>query len=167
MFRRISDFVKSYDSLTAGTKKLFGAITDASLGQAVSEGHRTIGDIAWHIVATVPEMMNRTGLGLSTVDEHAMPPATAQEIRDGYASATRELIEAVRAQWTDESLEATDDMYGEQWPRGVSLAALMFHEAHHRGQLTVLLRQAGAEVPGLYGPSKDEWARFGMEAPAY
>jgi uncharacterized damage-inducible protein DinB len=30
------------------------------------------------------------------------------------------------------------------------------HNVHHRGQLTVYLRLAGASVPALYGPSADE-----------
>lgn len=31
--------------------------------------------------------------------------------------------------------------------------------------MTVLMRQAGLVVPGIYGPSKEEWANFGMESP--
>ncbi len=31
--------------------------------------------------------------------------------------------------------------------------------------MTVLMRQAGLTVPGIYGPSKEEWANLGMEAP--
>ena len=30
------------------------------------------------------------------------------------------------------------------------------HLAHHRGQLTVYLRLAGAKVPSIYGPSADD-----------
>jgi hypothetical protein len=30
----------------------------------------------------------------------------------------------------------------------------------------VLMRQAGLEIPGLYGPSRQEWAAFGMKPPA-
>ncbi len=58
-------------------------------------------------------------------------------------------------------------MYGESWPRGVTLMILIAHETHHLGQITVLLRQAGRSVPGIMGPSKEEWARFGMDAPPY
>ena len=31
--------------------------------------------------------------------------------------------------------------------------------------MTVLMRQAGLTVPGVYGPAKEEWAVAGMEAP--
>ncbi len=53
-------------------------------------------------------------------------------------------------------------MYGEQWPRGLALAMLISHETHHRGQMTVLMRQAGVPVPGVSGPSREEWEAMGM-----
>ena len=28
--------------------------------------------------------------------------------------------------------------------------------------MTVLMRQAGVPVPGMYGPSKEEWAAMGL-----
>ena len=36
------------------------------------------------------------------------------------------------------------------------LTFVLNHNVHHRGQLTVYLRLAGASVPALYGPSADE-----------
>ncbi|MBI2416475.1 MAG: hypothetical protein HYV28_00920 [Ignavibacteriales bacterium] len=30
--------------------------------------------------------------------------------------------------------------------------------------MTVLMRQAGLKVPGAYGPSREEWAAYGMPA---
>lgn len=42
---------------------------------------------------------------------------------------------------------------------------LIQHQNHHRGQMTVLMRQAGLPVPGIYGPAKEEWTTFGLEAP--
>jgi len=42
------------------------------------------------------------------------------------------------------------------------LVSLITHQAHHRGQMTVLMRQAGLKVPGVYGPAREEWAAMGM-----
>jgi uncharacterized damage-inducible protein DinB len=33
---------------------------------------------------------------------------------------------------------------------------VMNHLIHHRGQLSVYLRQTGSKVPSIYGPSADE-----------
>jgi len=42
-------------------------------------------------------------------------------------------------------------------PRHVMIQDSVFnHLSHHRGQLTVYLRLAGASVPAIYGPSADE-----------
>ncbi|MNF01709.1 DinB family protein [compost metagenome] len=56
-------------------------------------------------------------------------------------------------------------MYGELWEKGKILRVLISHQSHHRGQMTVIMRILGLPVPGLYGPSKEEWAEFGMIAP--
>lgn len=167
MYRTIADFLRAYEYLTDATARVFEQLSDDNLDQAVAPGYRTLGDLAWHIVTTIPEMTNRTGLGLSAVDDTALPPESAREIRAGYAAASTELADAVKSQWTDEDLTETDEMYGEEWPRGLTLSAVILHEVHHRGQMTVLLRQAGASVPGVYGPSKEEWAKMGEEPPAY
>ena len=42
-------------------------------------------------------------------------------------------------------------------PRSVFLRSVLFnHWYHHRGQLTVYLRETGASVPAIYGASADE-----------
>ena len=160
MFRRIEDFLAGYRQLSESTAKMMTALTDENRNQPVAEGHRTLGDVAWHIVATVPEMMNRVGLGIEGLDYKAPPPATVAEIRGAYTRVSAELLEKDRAGWTDE-------MYGETWPRGLTLSILMSHQVHHLGQISVLLRQAGTAVPGIFGPSKEEWSQYGMEAPPY
>ena len=56
-------------------------------------------------------------------------------------------------------------MYGEIWKRGHSLQVLLVHQTHHRGQMTVLMRQAGLPVPSIYGPVKEGWSAYGVEPP--
>jgi uncharacterized damage-inducible protein DinB len=167
MFRQVQDFLNAYDQGVTRTQKVLAALDDATLHKPVAPGYRTLGQLAWHIVTTVPEMMGRTGLGLSGVDPHSVPPATAAAVQEGYRKVSSELRAAVAKDWKDETLLKVDELYGEKWPRGITLSVLMGHETHHVGQMTVLLRLAGRKVPGIMGPSKEEWKQFGMEEPAY
>lgn len=166
MFRKISDFLSEYDSESKATQKLLDALTDGSLVQRVSDGHRTLGNAAWHIVMTLPEMMGHTGLVVTGPAEKTPAPAVAKEIADAYRQVSASLLEQVKQTWSDETLEVVDEMYGEKWARGQTLTGVLNHEIHHRGQMTVLMRQAGLTVPGVYGPSKEEWVTYGMEAPS-
>jgi len=84
----------------------------------------------------------------------------------GWTYQHHQGLEAVKKEWSDATLLVEDDMYGERWPRGMTLQALISHQIHHRGQMTVLMRQAGLSVPGVYGPAREEWAAYGMEPPA-
>jgi hypothetical protein len=52
-------------------------------------------------------------------------------------------------------------MYGEEWAKGFVLQCLILHQAHHRGQMEVLMRQAGLKVTGIYGPAEEEWSANG------
>ena len=167
MFRQIDDFINAYENLTDASIQLFSKLNDNNLDQSVADGFRSLRQIAWHIVTTIPEMMNRTGLGISSVDHQSPPPKYASEIQAAYTKASTELKESVKTNWTDDLLLQIDDMYGEQWQKGLSLTALINHEIHHRGQMTVLLRQAGQKIPGVLGPSKEEWSNYGMQPPEY
>lgn len=167
MFRQIDDFIKAYEELSSATMKIFSTLTDENLNQSVAPGYRSLRQIAWHIAVSIPEMMNRTGLGISSVDDKLPPPLTAHEIIRAYENASTELKKSVKQNWIDDSLLQIDEMYGEQWQRGLTLTALINHEIHHRGQMTVLLRQAGDQIPGVVGPSKEEWAKYGMQPPEY
>lgn len=165
MFVSIQDFVQAWKHEAEGTQRILDALTDESLSQAVTPQDRTLGRMAWHMTTSIHEMLSRTGLQFDAPEHDAPVPATAKEIADGYRQASEGLLKAIEAQWTDATLKETDDMYGEKWPRGMTLNVLIAHEIHHRGQMTVLMRQAGLAVPGVFGPSREEWSQFGMEAP--
>lgn len=166
MIATIAEFEEIWTRESDATRKVFAELTDRSLAQAVDRDHRTLGRLAWHLAITVPEMMNRTGLKVAGPAEDAPVPPTADAIRTAYDRAARSLLAEMKATWTDASLTVEDDMYGMKWTRAMSLAALVYHQVHHRGQMTVLMRQAGLRVPGVYGPAKEEWAAVGAQPPA-
>ncbi|MHA2061343.1 MAG: DinB family protein [Candidatus Sifarchaeia archaeon] len=147
MFRRIDDFFQNYKNLTKGTLKIFEVLTDETLEQPVKDSHRTLGQIAWHIVTTIPELMNHTDLKIYSIAPDSPRLNSASEISTCYRKVTDELKHVVGTNWTDKTLAQTDDMYGDQWTRGFTLTALINHEIHHRGQITILLYQAGHKVP--------------------
>ncbi|WP_282939225.1 DinB family protein [Paenibacillus sp. RC67] len=164
MFTSIQQFAASWSNETAATQRVMDVLTDASLNQKITADHRSLGQLAWHLTTTIHEMTSRTGLEFTPAaeDEHAPAPASAKAIADAYRSQRNALLEAVQAQWKDEDLVRTTSMYGEEWPNGLTLHLLIQHEIHHRGQMTVLMRQAGLRVPDIYGPTREDWIERGM-----
>ncbi len=166
MFTKIEHFKAAWSKESANTSKFMEALTDASLQQAVADDHRTLGRMAWHIALSIPDMGNKTGLDVKGPAENASVPDTALKIKGAYNEAASSLLEEVTNKWSDETLQKTDELYGETWKRGLTLRILIDHEIHHRGQMTILMRQAGLKVPGIYGPAKEEWEKYGMKEPA-
>lgn len=165
MFTTIEDFLTNWKHESESTQKILDALTDESLAQEVSPQDRTLGRIAWHIVTTLDEMVGRTGLKFEAAPHESHVPQAAREIAEAYRSSSEAMVTAIREQWTDATLSEEKDMYGEMWTNSTTLALLIAHQTHHRGQLTVLMRQAGLIVPGVYGPAREEWAAFGGQPP--
>ncbi|MDZ7290774.1 MAG: DinB family protein [candidate division KSB1 bacterium] len=162
MYRKIEDFKKDWADESEATLKVLKSLTDASLSQRVTPDGRSLGFLAWHIVTSQGEMLGQTGLATQAPEENAKEPSTAAEIVTAYERSSRSVADLVLKNWTDASLLEEVEMYGQKWTRGYVLASLIRHETHHRAQMTVLMRQAGLKVPGVYGPSREEWAQFGM-----
>ena len=162
MYHKISDVISDWNFESETTIKLFNNLTDEVLNKKFNENVRTAGRLAWHITVTIPEMVQRTGLSFDAVDDKAPIPTTAKEICDKYKKVCDNMIEAIKKNWTDATLEEEVEMYGEMWKNGKTLSSLVKHQAHHRGELIVVMRLAGLKVVGPYGPSKEEWKNYGM-----
>lgn len=164
MYRKISDFITDWKYEAESTLKVLGNINNDSLNKKDNENVRSIAVLAWHITITLSEMLTKAGLPVSGPEEHSKPPSNISDIISAYEKSSASVIEQVQNKWPDADLLEKIPMYGETWEKGVVLSILIKHQAHHRGQLTVLMRQAGLIVPGVYGPSKEEWAQFNMPA---
>lgn len=162
MLRKIEDFKKNWEYEAEATDKVLRSLTDESLTQNVCAGGRQLGFLGWHLVGTLGEMLGLVGLKIKAPAHTDPCPTQAAIIAEAYEVAARSVIDEVSANWTDETLLQTDAMYGDTWARGLTLFYLITHQAHHRGQMTVLMRQAGLPVPGVYGPSREEWEAHGM-----
>ncbi|MEI4771296.1 DinB family protein [Psychrobacillus sp. FJAT-51614] len=165
MIRKLEDFLTNWKHESDSTLNILNTLTDESLKQKVYEEGRTLGQLAWHLVTTIDEMIGKTGLQFTATPHDATQPETAKEMAVAYKESSDAMVRAIKEQWTDETLLEEKDMYGQTWTVANILHVLAFHQTHHRGQMTVLMRQAGLVVPGMYGPSKEEWLAFSGEAP--
>jgi uncharacterized damage-inducible protein DinB len=162
MYNKLTDFEKDWKFESESTLKIFSALTDESLNQSVTPDGRSIGRLAWHVTTSIGEMLTRVGLKTNCPDENSGIPLKAEELTSIYKDAADSALAEVLKNWDDNSMLCEKDMYGEMWKNGQTLQVLINHQIHHRAQITVLMRQAGLKVPGIYGPSKEEWAAYNM-----
>jgi len=162
MYRKLEDFINDWTQESESTLKVFNNLTDESLTKKVNKNVRNAGKLAWHITTSIGEMAHRTGLTFKTMDEESVAPATVKEIVDTYKSTSDNIIAEIKEKWNDEKLLEENDMYGEKWAKGTTLKVLVSHQIHHRAQLTIVMRLNGLKVPGVYGPSKEEWVQYGL-----
>ncbi|MHA6486276.1 DinB family protein [Bacillus cabrialesii] len=165
MFQTLNHFLKSWEFEAGATQKILNSLTDESLKQEITSENWTLGRIAWHTVAAIRIITSNTDLTFHAPAEDYPVPTSAQFIADSYHQASNAFVDALKTQWTDYTLQEHINFIGQQLPNGSLLMFLIQHQNHHRGQMTVLMRQAGLNVPGIYGPAKEEWTKFGLEPP--
>jgi uncharacterized damage-inducible protein DinB len=144
------------------TRRVLERVPGDKLGWRPHAKARTLGQLALH-VAIVPG---------AVAEFAAQPVGQAPDFIDPIPTSASELIPAldnsiakaksVLSGMDDAALNATWKMMrgGQELfaiPRMAFLRSIMLnHWYHHRGQLSVYLRQLGVSIPSIYGPSADE-----------
>lgn len=162
MYRSIEDFLNDLKDEQSSTVKIFSKITEETKSVKVNENIRTLERLAWHITQSLTEMGHKAGLFEHDHLEDLPIPSLFHEIVAAYQKYNTLFAKAVKSKWTDQDLESEVSMYGEKWKKGKILQILLAHEAHHRSQMSVIMRLVGLPVPGIYGPSKEEWSAMGL-----
>ncbi|KEF38079.1 hypothetical protein M670_02497 [Schinkia azotoformans MEV2011] len=165
MYATISDFINEWNKEALLTQNVLDGLTDDSLNQKVYPEGRTLGRIAWHLATCIPEYLAHFGLKFDEVENAESVPATAKEIAETYRNVSVKAAKVIEEQWTDETLLQIQDAFGRQETNASIIMGLIKHTVHHRGQITVLMRQAGIKPFGVYGPPKEDWIHLGVENP--
>jgi len=155
MYRKMEDFKQDWAHAAGGTKMVLGALTDDTLNQAIVEGHSTLGWLGWHL-ATAPMFFvgQVVGLQLTSVGNPQEVPTEAAKIVAAYEQIAAEITKKADTLTDEALLEEVPFIQGNA-PRGAVLRMFIDHQTHHRGQMTVLLRQAGLTVPPVMGPTQE------------
>lgn len=145
------------------TRRVLERVPGDQLTWRPHEKARTLGELALH-VAIIPGAI--AGLAVS------QSPAQVPKFTDPVPQSGSELIPALEESITKakQLLSGVNDAtLMETWslrqgerevfalPRIALLRSIMLnHWYHHRGQLSVYLRELGVAIPSIYGPSADE-----------
>lgn len=157
MYRTKTDFLQEWNNASQGTLAVLEAMTDDKLNQAIVAGHNTLGWLGWHLANSLVFFGGQAKLAIEAIGDKDQVPSTVSEIVTAYKKASDQVKQEVEKLTDEEIIEVIDSFAG-QVPRGAILRMMIDHQTHHRGQMTVLLRQAGLKVPGVMGPTQEEQA---------
>lgn len=165
MYGTVADFIKEWNKEAMLTQKVLEGLTDSSLNQQVYAEGRTLGRIAWHLTTTIPDYLSDFGLKINEVENKEQIPSSANVMVKTFQKTSEDAVKVIEEQWTDEDLKKRQIAFGREESNAQILMGLIKHIIHHRGQMTVLMRQAGIKPFGVYGPPKEDWIQFGVENP--
>lgn len=156
-----------FDQEMVNTRKVLERVPTDKFGWKPDEKSGTMGWLASH-VSTLPWFATST----ITTESFDFAPEGKPTYRPEIAESTEKLL----AQLDQKAAEAraaiagaSDEHLAKDWsllanghvlftlPRYTVIRTFMMnHLIHHRGQLTMYMRQNKIPLPGLYGPSADE-----------
>lgn len=144
------------------TRRVLERVPSAHLSWAPHKKSMTLGQLSLHVAqlpGAVAEMSTHSPFETPNFTQPAA--ASADELLPTLDASVAKAHECLRG--SDDA--ALNDVWrlvrGEQeimaMPRAALLRMLMLnHWYHHRGQLSVYLRELNVPVPSIYGPSADE-----------
>ena len=158
-------FVETYDTERLKTLSVWSAFRDEDVRFRCAERARTPLEHFVHQCVSEDTWM-RNMLGIETTLPALPPEESRLAFMRHYAAASAERAAALRAQpgdwWTGPTT-----FFDVPRSRAWVFLRRVAHSAHHRGQLTVLLRLLGRPVYSTYGPSADTGGLFLNGAPTH
>jgi len=156
-----------FDQEIQNSRRILEVVPEDKFGWKPHEKSMSLGRLASH-VAELPDFLKTIiqtqEMELTTSGMKPFSPATRTEMLAGFEKKAAEARLAIA--------NASDEHLAKSWKltfkgqevfagvRNLLLQTTICHQAHHRGQLTVYLRQNQVAFPGVYGPSADEMAAF-------
>lgn len=155
-------FLETYDREHAITMKVLRAYPQDELDLRPHPKCRTARELGWVFVLErgLGEMVYNDEFAEKAGGKMPEPPESWDELLGALEDATRHFREMV-ADTPAEELEQKVRFFTAPKTMGELsrmdwLWFLLHDEIHHRGQFSVYLRMADAQVPSIYGPTADE-----------
>jgi uncharacterized damage-inducible protein DinB len=156
--RSVPQFLQYWDNLRSRTRRVAACIPPDKLEWTPREGAFTLGDLVRHLATIERYMYAETVAG-----RPSRYPGCGRELADGYDAVLTYLdrldteAKEIIGGLSDADLErkcltpAGTPITTWKW-----LRAMCEHEAHHRGQIYLMLGMLGVPTPPLFGLTAEE-----------
>ena len=153
-----SDFVRYFSSIRSRTERLIPLIPPDRLEWSPGHGVLTFGELLRHLAGTERWMWAENVAG-----RPARYPGHGAALAPGYEATSRYVFD-LHGEAMSIFGALTADQYdapvltpgGVRMPARKWLRAMLEHEAHHRGQLYLMLRLIGVDTPPVFGMTSEE-----------
>ena len=146
------------------TRRVLERVTSDKLDWKHHEKSRSFGQLAQH-VAELPGfallIVRQDEIDFAQMRPPRAPITTREKLLETFDDAASKLTSALDSiddqRLTSHFVTRRGPQVLFDAPRVIVIRRMgISHLIHHRGQLTVFLRELGIPVPGVYGPSADE-----------
>lgn len=159
-----ADFIPYFTGIRKRTERLVRLIPPDRVEWRPSPGAMSFGDLLRHIAGTERWMWAENVAG-----RPARFPGHHEDLAPGY-EATCEYFTRLHRESLDifEVMNPEDYARPVQTPAGITLPAwkwlraMIEHEAHHRGQLYLMLRMIGVTTPPIFGLTSEDVRERGL-----
>jgi len=123
---------------------------------------RSLGELSWHLAEV--DAFTTYGVEQGKFEIGMRPPGierprSIEALAPGYERIHADAVERICKLTVGDLDRKLRHITGSELSiRELLWNAVLFHMIHHRGQLSILCRLAGATVPSIYGPNREEMA---------
>jgi uncharacterized damage-inducible protein DinB len=170
MSDELQTFITTWDTEAKKTAAMLRALPEGQYDFRPDAGGRSLGELAWHLAEI--EAYSGFGIERGAFEIGVRPPGaerprTIEALAPGYERIHADSMERIRKLTVADLDRQVMFFTGSPMSiREILWSAVLHHQIHHRGQLSVLLRLAGGAAPGTYGPNREESAKFREQAQA-
>jgi uncharacterized damage-inducible protein DinB len=158
MANDIGSFLEYFESVRGRTRRVAACIPPDAVEWTATPGRWTLGDLVRHLGAIERWMFTENAL-----QRPSRYPGHGRELAEGI-EATLAYLDSMHAESVHllRGLSVEDLQRPCLTPGGRPLAtwkwlrAMLEHEAHHRGQIYLMLSMRGVSTPPLYGLTEEE-----------
>jgi uncharacterized damage-inducible protein DinB len=162
MSRTIEALLQELEQEAQTTRRVLERVPDDKLAWKPHDKSMSLGQLALHVATCPGSVAEMSRQSPFQAPNFTQPPATsAAELLPALEQSVARAREILRSM-DEADLAAMWQLMADgkevfAIPVGALLRSIMLnHWYHHRGQLSVYIRQVGGLVPSIYGPSADE-----------